>query len=70
MANQKRIKDIWKRKDDYIASRLDWLSKRVGKAQSEFMEMLIAEYVGRFDTDDKGNIKRTAKNIRLALGAR
>lgn len=65
--NQKRIKDLWKRKDDYITSRLDMLSKKVDKAQTSFLNTLVSDYMGKFDVDELGNLKATTKNMRMAI---
>jgi hypothetical protein len=65
MANQNKIKDIWKRKDDYITSRLDVLAGRVDKSQNILLRDLTADYLGQFDLDDAGKLKATTKNMRL-----
>jgi len=57
---------IWKSKDDYITSKLDVLSKRIDRAQGDLLKRLVDDFIGRFDTDSAGNLKRTSKNIRLA----
>ena len=67
MANQNKIKDIWKRKDDYITSRLNLLSRKVSKSQDNLLSMMVADYMGDFKTDDKGNLLSNVHNTRLAL---
>lgn len=67
MANQNKIRDIWKRKDDYITSRLDLLAKRVDGSQNTLLSSMVSDYFGEFKLDDKGNLKPTVGNMRLAL---
>lgn len=59
--------DLWKRKDDYIASRLDWLKKKVDQVQSDLLTIMVNDYFGRFLVNDAGNLKSNVTNIRLAL---
>ena len=67
MPDNKRLSDLWKRKDDYIKSRLDWLSKRVEEAQNIFLALLVGEYIGSFSVDSGGNLKPSTKNMRNAM---
>ena len=67
MANQNKIKDIWKRKDDYITSRMDWLSGKVDKSQSDLLSLMVEDYMGDFKTDAAGNLLANVHNTRLAL---
>jgi len=67
MSNEDRIRDLWKRKDDYILSRLDNLKGKVGKAQSMLLENLVKSYMGKFLTDEAGNLKANVSNMRMAI---
>lgn len=67
LANQNKIKDIWKRKDDYITSRLDLLARKVDKSQNDLLTMMVADYMGDFKTDAAGNLLANVHNTRLAL---
>lgn len=67
MANQNKIKDIWKRKDDYITSRIDLLSRKVDKSQNDLLSLMVADYMGDFKTDAAGNLLANVHNTRLAL---
>ena len=67
MPDNKRLSDLWKRKDDYIKSRLDWLSKRVEEAQNIFLALLVGDYIGSFSVDSGGNLKPSTKNMRNAM---
>jgi len=67
MPSDKNLSDIFKRKDDYIKSRLDWLAKRVDTSQQKLLSDLVGGYVGQFDVDAAGNLKATTRNMRLAL---
>ena len=67
MATDIQLRDLWKRKDDYITSKLDWLTKKVDKAQSDFLTALIADYMGQFSLDENGNLKPTVGNMRMAI---
>jgi len=67
MPSDKDLSDIFKRKDDYIKSRLDWLSKKVDASQQKLLSDLVGGFVGQFDVDDAGNLKATTRNMRLAL---
>jgi len=64
MAN---IEDIWKRKDDYIASRLDALNRGVKRSQDDLLKMLISDYIGEFSLDEAGNLKPNVRNMRQAI---
>lgn len=43
------------------------LSGKVDKAQSTFLNDLIADYMGKFQTDDKGNLLASTSNMRMAI---
>jgi len=63
----KRLSDLWKRKDDYIKSRLDWLSKKVDRSQQILLNDLTSGFVGEFSVDEFGKLKATTRNMRLAI---
>ena len=67
MSDQTKIRDLWKRKDDYISSRLDWLKKKVDRSQSLLLEELVRSFVGDFSIDDQGNLKANVRNMRMAI---
>jgi len=67
MPDNKRLSDLWKRKDDYIKSRLDWLSKKVDRSQQILLNDLSSGFAGEFAVDDLGNLKPTTKNMRRAI---
>ena len=67
MPSNKSLSDLWKRKDDYIASRLDWLSKRVDRSQQILLNDLVSDYLGQFSVDDTGKLIANNKNMRLSL---
>ena len=67
MPSNKSLSDLWKRKDDYIASRLDWLSKRVDRSQQILLGDLTSGFMGEFSVDELGNLKTNTKNMRLAI---
>ena len=63
----KRLSDLWKRKDDYIKSRLDWLSKKVDRSQQILLNNLTSGFAGEFSVDEFGKLKATTRNMRLAI---
>ena len=67
MPNDKRLNDLWKRKDDYIKSRLDWLSKKVDRSQQILLNNLSSGFAGEFAVDEFGKLKATTRNMRLAV---
>ena len=67
MPDNKRLSDLWKRKDDYIKSRLDWLSKKVDRSQQILFNNLSGGYTGEFAVDELGKLKPTTKNMRRAI---
>ena len=67
MPSNKKLSDIWKRKDDYIASRLDWLKKKVDRSQQILLNDLTSEFIGEFSTDDTGKLIANTRNMRLAI---
>ena len=67
MPTDKSLSDLWKRKDDYIASRLDWLSKRVDRSQQILLNDLVGGFMGEFSVDDTGKLIANTKNMRLAV---
>ena len=58
------LDQLYRRKDDYITSKLDKLSKEVGGMQRSLLEMIFEDYIGKFDTKD-GKIVMNSKNMRL-----
>jgi len=58
------IDQLYKRKDDYILSKLDRLQKEVGSMQKSLLELIFSDYIGRFDVKD-GKIVMNARNMRL-----
>ena len=67
MPNDKRLNDLWKRKDDYIKSRLDWLNKKVDGSQQILLNNLSSGFAGEFAVDEFGKLKATTRNMRLAV---
>lgn len=67
MLDNKRLSDLWKRKDDYIASRLDWLSKKVDASQQTLLSNLVSDFLGEFSVDETGKLIANTKNMRLAI---
>ena len=67
MPNNKKLSDLWKRKDDYIASRLDWLKKKVDRSQQILLNDLTSEFVGEFATDDAGNLAESGEHTFTTL---
>ena len=67
MPDNKRLSDLWKRKDDYIKSRLDWLKKKVDRSQQILLNNLSSGFAGEFAVDEFGKLKATTKNMRLAV---
>ncbi len=67
MPNNKNLSDLWKRKDDYIASRLDWLSKKVDASQQILLSSLVSDFLGEFSVDETGKLIANTRNMRLAI---
>jgi hypothetical protein len=60
------LNKLFQRKENYIDSKLKGLDKSVQKLQSQLMELIMSDYVGKFQTDDNGVILANEKNMRLA----
>lgn len=60
-----KLSDLWKRKDDYISSRSDWLKKKVDISQQILLNDLLSHYMGEFSLDEQGGLKLTVSNMRL-----
>ena len=58
------IDQLFKRKEDYVTSKLDQLSKNVSQMQKSLLELIFNDYIGRFDTKN-GQVIMNAKNMRL-----
>ena len=59
------LNKLFKAKEDYIDSKLAGLEKDVQALQRQLLELIMGDYVGKFDTED-GVIVANEKNIRLA----
>ena len=64
--NTEDLKKIAKRRDSYIVSKTDKLGKDVQGMSRDLLNLIFEDYTSKFSLDDAGNIKPTAKNMRLA----
>lgn len=62
----KELNDLYQRKENYIDSKLNILDKSVKGLQRNLLELINSDYVGKFQTDDKGVILANEHNMRLA----
>lgn len=58
------LDQLYKRKDDYILSKLDNLSKEVRLMQQSLLELIFEDYIGKFQVKD-GKILMNIHNMRL-----
>lgn len=61
-----KIKDIYKKREQFVNSKAERLEGKVATLQRKLLEMLNAEYFGKFEIDKEGNLIYNQKNIILA----
>lgn len=64
--SEQELNILFNRKSNYIDSKLTALDKDVRRIQSNLLELIMSDYVGKFTTDANGAIKMTSRNMRLA----
>ena len=62
---QKRLTDLFQRKENYINSKLKSLTGDVATMQRRLLELIMSDYVGKFQVED-GKIIVNEYNMRLA----
>ena len=62
---EKELNKFYLQKKNYIDSKLKSLGKNVSMLQNELMQLIISEYIGKFDVKD-GRLVINQKNMRLA----
>lgn len=58
------LERLYRRKEDFVNSRLNWLSKEIAKMQTDLMNLLFSDYTSKFDIKE-GNIVMNTRNMRL-----
>lgn len=61
----KDLEEVFAKKEKFLNESEGKLSDDVLKIQKKLLDIILEDYVSKFDTDDTGKLRRTAKNMAL-----